>query len=78
MLGKMNDLMGGYNVIVTTTNVQRRRHKKKRINKKWIKRYGYITKDWQKRGETIVDQVHMTMYLNQATSHDQISARKNS
>lgn len=28
MLGKMNDLMGGYNVIVTTTNVQRRRHKR--------------------------------------------------
>ena len=43
MLGKMNDLMGGYNVIVTTTNVQRRRHKKKRINKKWIKRYGYTS-----------------------------------
>lgn len=39
MLGKMNDLMGGYTVIVTTKQVQRRRHKKKRINKKWIKRY---------------------------------------
>lgn len=24
--------------------VQRRHHKKKRINKKWAKRYGYITK----------------------------------
>lgn len=24
--------------------VQRRRHKKRRINKKWAKRYGYITK----------------------------------
>ena len=48
MLDKMNDLMGGYTVIVTTKQVQRRRHKKKRINKKWIKRYGYITKDWQK------------------------------
>jgi hypothetical protein len=24
--------------------VQRRKHKKKRINKKWAKRYGYITK----------------------------------
>lgn len=24
--------------------VQRRRHKKKRINKKWAKRYGYVTK----------------------------------
>ena len=24
--------------------VQRKRHKKKRINKKWAKRYGYVTK----------------------------------
>ena len=24
--------------------VQKRRHKKKRINKKWAKRYGYVTK----------------------------------
>ena len=28
MLGKMNDLMGGYTVIVTTKQVQRRRHKR--------------------------------------------------
>lgn len=42
MLSKMNDLIGGYTVIVTTTYVQRRRHKKKRINKKWIKRYVWI------------------------------------
>ena len=77
MLSKMNDLMGGYTVIVTTTYVQRRRHKKKRINKKWIKRYGYIIKDWQKRGETVVDQVHMNIYMNQATYFDLIIALKN-
>lgn len=28
----------------TPYHVQRRRHKKKRINKKWAKRYGYVTK----------------------------------
>lgn len=80
MLSKMNDLMGGYTgytVIVTTKYVQRRRHKKKRINKKWIKRYGYIAKDWQKRGETVVDQVHMTIYMNRATYNDLIIALKN-
>ena len=77
MLDKMNDLMGGYTVIVTTTYVQRRRHKKKRINKKWIKRYGYIIKDWQKRGETVVDQEHMTIYMNQTTYNDLINALKN-
>lgn len=77
MLDKMNDLMGGYTVIVTTTYVQRRRNKKKRINKKWIKRYGYIIKDWQKRGETVVNQEHMTIYMNQATYFDLIIALKN-
>ena len=77
MLDQINDLMGGYTVIVTTTYVQRRRHKKKRINKKWIKRYGYIIKDWQKRGETVVDQVHMNIYMNQATYFDLIIALKN-
>ena len=33
----------GYSVIITdsiTKNVQNRTHKKKRINKKWFKRYG--------------------------------------
>lgn len=28
----------------TPTLIQRKRHKKKRINKKWRKRYGYITR----------------------------------
>ena len=33
----------GYKILITeyiTKNVQRRTHKKKRINKKWLKRYG--------------------------------------
>lgn len=69
MLGK-NDLMGGYSVIITTTQVQQRRHPKKRINKKWLKQYGYSTSDIQKHGETIVDQEHKTMYMSQATYND--------
>ena len=35
----------GFSVIFSQPyQVQRRRHKKKRINKKWAKRYGYVTK----------------------------------
>lgn len=33
----------GYKILITeyiTKNVQRRTHKKKRINKKWLKKYG--------------------------------------
>lgn len=44
------DLAQGRDVTCTSMifqkpyQVQRRRHKKKRINKKWAKRYGYVTK----------------------------------
>lgn len=35
----------GFSLIFSSPyQVQRRRHKKKRINKKWAKRYGYVTK----------------------------------
>lgn len=36
----------GFNIVETTAitkKVQRRTHKKRRINKKWLKRYGYKT-----------------------------------
>jgi hypothetical protein len=36
----------GYNLVETTAitkQVQRRTHSKRRINKKWLKRYGYKT-----------------------------------
>ena len=32
---------GDYLYIVTGNQIQARKHKKKRINKKWLKRYGY-------------------------------------
>ena len=35
----------GYKILITeyiTKDVQRRTHKKKRINKKWLKRYGVV------------------------------------
>ena len=37
----------------TPYQVQRRRHKKKRINKKWAKRYGYVTKFREYRLENV-------------------------
>lgn len=32
-----------YETTAITKQVQRRRHRKRRINKKWLKRYGYTT-----------------------------------
>ena len=35
-------LLTGYPIYIATIEIQRRRHHKKRINKKWLKRYGCI------------------------------------
>lgn len=62
--------VNGYNIIITTRKIQRRKHKKKRINKKWLKRYGYVTYDIQKFGETILDKQNMNIYMSQKTYDD--------
>lgn len=36
-------------VIVTTKIIQNRKHKKKRINKKWAKKYGYTIIEVQEK-----------------------------
>lgn len=39
--------------VITISIVQRRKHKKKRINKKWLKRYGNRVE--MKRGNKVID-----------------------
>ena len=34
-------LLTGYPIYIATKSIQKRKHHKKRINKKWQKRYGY-------------------------------------
>lgn len=46
--------------------VQRRSHRKKRINKKWAKRYGYITK--YKLFNTVV--FNNTVFMTKQTFQD--------
>ena len=46
MMNTPIEFLNGYRLIETTAitkQVQRRTHKKRRINKKWLKRYGYKT-----------------------------------
>ena len=56
----------GIPIIITDGYKQRRKHKKKRINKKWAKIYGYV-----KCGLPIDDRkiykVDGKLYMNQAT-----------
>lgn len=56
-------MMNGYEIIITTKKCQIRTHKKKRINKKWAKKYGYIYFDIQDPGQAVVigHKIYMTL-----------------
>ena len=60
----MNDLnmVNGYDIVITTKKLQIRTHKKKRINKKWAKRYGFMYFDIQEKGQAVIvgSKIYMT------------------
>ena len=47
-------LLTGYPIYIATKEVQRRKHHKKRINKKWRKRYGTVELNSMPHGEIIM------------------------
>ena len=47
-------LLTGYPIYIATKEYQRRKHHKKRINKKWRKRYGTIELNSMPHGEVIM------------------------
>ena len=58
-------LYGTTIIIVPTRKIQNRTHKKKRINKKWAKRYGFTISETLKNGETYM--MDGKLYMNQHT-----------
>ena len=46
----MLDLYNGIPIRITTIEIQRRKHRKYRINKKWLKKYGNIEYEIQPYG----------------------------
>ena len=63
--GLINYLGGTPIIIVPTRKIQNRTHKKKRINKKWAKRYGFTVSETLKNGETYM--MDGKLYMNQHT-----------
>lgn len=63
--GLINHINGTPIIIVPTRKIQNRTHKKKRINKKWAKRYGFIVFETLKNGETFM--MDGKLYMNQHT-----------
>lgn len=55
MTSDYNALLKGYPIYIATKEIQRRKHHKKRINKKWLKRYGNIELNLMPHDEIIVD-----------------------
>lgn len=47
-------LLMGHPIYIATKEVQRRKHPKKRINKKWRKRYGVIELNSMPHGEIVM------------------------
>ena len=47
-------LLTGYSIYIATQEFQRRKHRKKRINKKWRKRYGIVELNSMPHGEVVM------------------------
>lgn len=60
-------LLKGYPIYIATKEVQHRKHHKKRINKKWRKRYGVIEYNSMPHGEIIFNEVDRVFYMTKKT-----------
>ena len=47
-------LLTGHPIFIATKEIQRRKHHKKRINKKWLKRYGVIELNSMPHGQVVM------------------------
>ena len=47
-------LLTGYPIYIATKKIQRRKHHKKRINKKWQKRYGFYEMNMIPHGQIVM------------------------
>lgn len=50
----MNKQLLGHPIYIATKKYQKRKHPKKRINKKWRKRYGYFEYNMMPHGQVVM------------------------
>jgi hypothetical protein len=60
-------LLTGYPIYIATKEIQRRKHHKKRINKKWRKRYGMIELNSMPHGEIFFNEDDRMFYMTKKT-----------
>lgn len=57
----------GIPVYIATKEYQRRKHHKKRINKKWRKRYGVVEINLMPHGQVMFNEVDRILYMTKKT-----------
>lgn len=65
----MNELgfFEGFPIYIATNEYQPRKHHKKRINKKWRKRYGVIENNLMPHGQIIFNEFNGALYMTKKT-----------
>lgn len=60
----------GYPIYFATKEFQKRKHHKKRINKKWRKRYGVYEYNLMPHGEVVFNEVDRVFYMTKKTYNE--------
>lgn len=63
-----------YDIIITTKKIQNKKHKKKRINKKWAKRYGYTVYEVQRDQQIIL--INNKVYMTEAAYNNMLKCNE--
>ena len=63
-------MLNSYPIYIATKEIQRRKHHKKRINKKWLKRYGVIEINMMPHGEVFFNEEDRAFYMTKRTYED--------
>jgi hypothetical protein len=58
-------MISGYSIRIATKKYQRRKHRKKRINKKWQKRYGFVEYHMMPDGKVML--IDGVLWMNEKT-----------
>lgn len=61
-------------IYIATKRVQMRKHHKKRINKKWQKRYRYIEFNMMPHGAVFFDEINRVIHMTQKT-YDELKVK---
>ena len=57
----------GIPIFIATKEYQRRKHHKKRINKKWRKRYGVVEFNYMPHGQVMFNKIDGAVYMTKKT-----------